>query len=123
MGSSMGGLISLYAALRYPDVFGQAGVFSCACWVGGDPLYDYARHSTGTPVSPRFYFVVGALETKDGEPARDQRRMVDTLVKAGYPAGTAIRAITSADGKHSEWFWRREFPAAYRWLFNRSPKG
>jgi alpha-glucosidase len=27
MGSSMGGLISLYAALEYPDVFGNAGIF------------------------------------------------------------------------------------------------
>src|SRR5438132_769367 len=32
-GSSMGGLISLYAALKYPDVFGRVGVFSPAFWV------------------------------------------------------------------------------------------
>ena len=22
-----------------------------------------------------------------------------------------------ADGQHAEWFWRREFPAAYSWLY------
>jgi hypothetical protein len=22
---------------------------------------------------------------------------------------------------HAEWFWRREFPATYRWLFARAP--
>ncbi len=32
-GSSMGGLVSFYAALKYPDVFGLAGVFSPAFWV------------------------------------------------------------------------------------------
>ncbi len=32
-GSSMGGLISLYAVLKYPKVFGAAGVFSPAFWV------------------------------------------------------------------------------------------
>ena len=31
-GSSMGGLISMYAVLKYPYVFGGAGVFSPAFW-------------------------------------------------------------------------------------------
>ncbi|MEK7225470.1 MAG: alpha/beta hydrolase-fold protein, partial [Bacteroidota bacterium] len=33
-GSSMGGIISMYAVLKYPKVFGGAGVFSPAFWVG-----------------------------------------------------------------------------------------
>src|SRR5436190_6174599 len=33
-GSSMGGLISMYAVLKYPKTFGGAGVFSPAFWVG-----------------------------------------------------------------------------------------
>ncbi|HET7234691.1 MAG TPA: alpha/beta hydrolase-fold protein [Longimicrobium sp.] len=41
-GSSMGGLISLYAALKYPDVFGRAGIFSPALWFS-DRNYAYAR--------------------------------------------------------------------------------
>jgi metallo-beta-lactamase class B len=118
MGSSMGGLISLYATLKYPRVFGRAGVFSCACWIAGRHVYAYARaharaaHAAGA----RLYFVAGALETPTGEPARDQRRMVDTLLAAGYPR-SAIHDAVAADGRHAEWFWRREFPAAYRWLF------
>ena len=32
-GSSMGGLISFYAILKYPKVFGGAGVFSPAFWI------------------------------------------------------------------------------------------
>ena len=32
-GSSMGGLISFYAILKYPKVFGAAGVFSPAFWI------------------------------------------------------------------------------------------
>ena len=32
-GSSMGGLISMYAVLEYPKIFGGAGVFSPAFWV------------------------------------------------------------------------------------------
>ena len=117
MGSSMGGLISLYAALKYPGVFGRAGVFSCACWIARTHVFTYARHARPLRPLPRLYFVSGALETKDAEPARDQREMVDSLVAAGFPTGTALQSFISADGKHAEWFWRREFPSAYRWLF------
>lgn len=116
LGSSMGGLISLYAALKYPNVFGSAGVFSCACWVAKPEIYDYARRARRTAPSPRVYFVSGAYETQDGRPARDQREMVRALAAGGVPVGRAVRSLTRADGKHAEWFWRREFPAAYRWL-------
>ena len=121
MGSSMGGLISLYAALKYPDVFGRAGVFSCACWIARAHVFSYARHAKPRRPLPRLYFVAGALETKDAEPARDQREMIDSLVAAGFPVGAALQSFIPADGKHAEWFWRREFPDAYRWLFNGSP--
>ncbi|MFT2588654.1 alpha/beta hydrolase-fold protein, partial [Escherichia coli] len=32
-GSSMGGLISWYAMIKYPDIFGGAGIFSPSFWV------------------------------------------------------------------------------------------
>ena len=117
MGSSMGGLISLYAVLKRPDVFGRAGVFSCACWVARPYVYAFARAAGKPRKDARIFFVAGELETKDGEPARDQREMVDTLVAAGWRRDVNVRSIISADGKHSEWFWRREFPSAFQWLF------
>ena len=117
MGSSMGGLISLYAILKRPDVFGRAGVFSCACWVARPSVYEFARRAGKPRKDTRIFFVAGALETKDAEPARDQREMVDTLVAAGWRRNVNLRSVIVADGKHSEWFWRREFPAAFLWLF------
>ncbi|MBA2243755.1 MAG: hypothetical protein H0W11_02295 [Gemmatimonadetes bacterium] len=43
--------------------------------------------------------------------------MIATLTAAGFRVGRDLAAFICADGTHSEWFWRREFPAAYRWLF------
>ena len=115
MGSSMGGLISLYAALEHPRVFGRAGVFSCACWVADTSVYRYARGVRPAKGS-RLYFASGAFETEEGQPARDQRRVVDTLAAAGWRRAS-VADVIAADGKHAEWYWRREFAAAYRWLF------
>lgn len=117
MGSSMGGLISLYAALKYPEVFGEAGVFSPATWLVWDKISAYAARPHDHRFPQRFYFVSGAHESADpGGPAEDQRRLVRILATAGTPP-TALSEHAPADGKHNEKFWRREFPAAYRWMF------
>ncbi|HYJ80398.1 MAG TPA: alpha/beta hydrolase-fold protein, partial [Longimicrobiaceae bacterium] len=119
-GSSMGGLISLYAALKHPEVFGRAGVFSPALWFA-DSLYAHARRARPHRPDPRLYFVTGALEGETPEVyVRGQRVMVDSLAAAGFAIGVEVDSLIRADGTHSEWFWRREFPAAYRWLFSAS---
>ncbi|MEZ0128795.1 alpha/beta hydrolase [Flavobacterium sp. LBUM151] len=45
MGSSLGGLVSYYAAIKYPAVFGKAGVFSPSFWFSNE-IYS----KTGIPV-------------------------------------------------------------------------
>ena len=119
MGSSMGGLISLHAALRHPNVFGRVGVFSPSLWFS-DSVFVAARAGVASGPRPRMYFVSGGMEgprTAPGVVVADQQRMIDTLAAAGWRVGTDGLGAAPADGEHSEWFWRREFPAAYRWLF------
>jgi len=121
-GSSMGGLISLYAILKYPDVFSRAGIFSPAFWVAPE-AYSYVGAAPPLRSDSRLYFVIGAQEAANADEAatyvKDQERMVDSLVAHGLQRGRNIVVLSRADGKHSEWFWRREFPAAYQWLFSR----
>ncbi len=40
MGSSLGGLTSFYATLKYPEVFGKAGVFSPAFWINRKEIFE-----------------------------------------------------------------------------------
>jgi metallo-beta-lactamase class B len=115
-GSSMGGLIALAGALRRPDVFGGALVFSCACWVARDSILALARTPMVRGARPRLWFVVGGEETADDEPVHDQRAVVAALAAAGHRAGRELVAHERADGTHQEWFWRREFGAAIAWL-------
>jgi predicted alpha/beta superfamily hydrolase len=120
-GSSMGGVISLYAALRYPDVFGHAGVFSPALWATPE-LFDLARSFGSGRPRPRLYFVSGELEgATRGASVRDQDRMVEALKSAGFLPESELVALARANGTHSEGFWRQEFPAAYTWMFAGAP--
>lgn len=112
-GSSMGALISLYAALKYPDVFGRVGVLSPAFWVA-PAIYAYARQAHPRP-DTRIDILVGGREGDTPEAVvRDARRMADTLRAAGF---TDVKSEVRPDGAHAEWFWRREFPGVYQWLF------
>lgn len=118
-GSSMGGLISMYALAERQDVFSKAGVFSPAFWFSqGQAAAHVAAHPKQGNV--RVYFLAGADEENDGGASNyvveDIQAVVNAMSAAGFgPDEQSFNVI--ADGEHSEWFWRREFPAAYQWLF------
>ncbi|HEX6559263.1 MAG TPA: alpha/beta hydrolase-fold protein [Longimicrobiales bacterium] len=118
-GSSMGGLISLYAALKYPEVFGKAGVFSPSLWIA--PEIVSLAHDAKLGVRPRLYFVSAGNETRDQGQIAVSGPLMRELVSRGYVSGRDLVSIIREDGAHSEWFWRREFPAAYQWLFAKRP--
>ncbi len=108
-GSSMGGVISLYATIANPNVFGAAGIFSPAFWVTPQ-LYKEVENSTWTSV-PRFYFYAGGKESSTM--VNDMERMVK-LVQAKKSADTRISVYPL--GQHNESAWRNEFRDFYLWL-------
>jgi predicted alpha/beta superfamily hydrolase len=116
-GSSMGALIATYAALRYPAVFSKVGVFSPAFWFANPQLHQYLRQHPANP-DTRFYFVSGTTESTTMVP--HMRAVRDSLAYYGVPAAN-LNFNTRTDGQHAEWFWRREFPAGYQWLYAATP--
>lgn len=112
MGSSLGGLISTYAGLRYPGIFGRIGSFSPAYWINPE-IYPYVS-SEGKGADMKIYQLAGALESASMIP--NMLKMEDSLHAAGF-ASDEVLSVEKGDGQHSEWFWAREFEAAYRWLF------
>lgn len=110
-GSSMGGLISFYAAIKYPKTFGVAGVFSPAFWIASQ-LYNEVENTSANKKT-KFYFLAGDMESKDMVP--NMKKIYDLLLIKGYPAEN-LKFVIKPDGQHSEWFWHREFPDFYNWL-------
>ena len=112
-GSSMGALIATYAALREPAVFGKVAALSPAFWFAYPQLAAYAHQHPANP-NTRFYFVSGTTESTTMVPQMQALR--DSLQRGGVPAAN-LNFNTRADGQHAEWFWKREFPAGYSWLY------
>lgn len=110
-GSSLGGLISFYAAIKYPDTFGKAGVFSPSFWFS-EKIYDLVK-TTDISEFSKFYFLVGDDEGENIVP--DQERMIELLKSKGVKEEQIENHIIIG-GKHNEALWKSNFPDAYQWL-------
>jgi predicted alpha/beta superfamily hydrolase len=110
-GSSMGGLISMYAELKYPQVFGQAGIFSPALWIA-PPVYDFAQKQKVSAKS-RYYFVCGDAESDTM--VDDMQKMADMMQAKGLSKPNTPTVIIKG-AQHNEKQWNGDFPAFYSWL-------
>ena len=113
MGSSLGGLFAHYAAVKRPDVFGKAGVFSPSFWYAKDS-FEFTEKAIGLNNS-KMYFLVGA---KDGnDMVKPMNEMVSLMKRNGFLEDN-LNSKVAPNGTHSESFWKSEFQSAISWLFN-----
>ncbi len=111
-GSSLGGLISFYAVVKYNDVFGRAGVFSPSFWINDPQIYGLISQSDVQ--EPTFvYFLAGGLEGSDV--ASDCKRAITLLEQKGLDT-VYLYLQTDPLGRHNEAFWSRWVKDAYLWL-------
>ncbi|HET6763114.1 MAG TPA: alpha/beta hydrolase-fold protein [Longimicrobiaceae bacterium] len=111
-GSSMGGLITLYAFFRHPEVFGFAGIMSPALWFGQREIYDFVRDAAYVP--GRIYVDVGTREGR--EELTDVRRLRDLLIEKGYRKGKDFLYVVEMGGTHSEAAWARRLRKELQFL-------
>ncbi|MFK7748791.1 MAG: alpha/beta hydrolase, partial [Kordia sp.] len=112
-GSSMGGLISMYAMCEYPEIFGAAACISTH-WVGTMPSEDnpipdtffaYMSDHLPSPKTHRFYFDYGT-ETLD-KYYPQYAKIVDTIfMKKGY-TDTNYKNLLFEGANHSENSWQK----------------
>lgn len=124
-GSSMGGLISLYAFFQRPETFGFVGAMSPAFWFAGGAILPYIRHAQ--PNQGKVYLDVGEKES----PAARRRwweipllaslrkshceRVASLLERKGCDE-EHLRFVVDPAGEHNEAAWRRRLPDALRFL-------
>ena len=105
MGSSMGGLISAYAVMSYPDIFGGAGCVSTHWPIHEGIVVEYLAEHLPNPGSNKFYFDDGT-ETLDAQYAPFQVEANAIMQAAGYieEVDWMTRVFEGTD--HSERAWR-----------------
>ncbi|MBU6158294.1 MAG: esterase [Bacteroidetes bacterium] len=112
-GSSMGGLISLYAICEYPDVFGGAACISTH-WPGifqmennpvPNALFSYLKHHLPNPNNHRLYFDYGT-ETLDALYPPLQKIADRIILKAGYEKNNWM-SVEYKGEDHSEKSWSK----------------
>lgn len=118
MGSSMGGLISLYALIEYPDIFGGAGCLSTHWPAGEEALVDSLGAALPKAGRHRLYFDFGT-ETLDAAYEPYQRRMDEWVNAAGYAAGYDWLTRRFDGAEHSERAWRARVHIPLAFLLGR----
>nr|WP_073487303.1 MULTISPECIES: alpha/beta hydrolase-fold protein [unclassified Flavobacterium] len=110
-GSSLGGLVSYYGALKYPEVFGKAGVFSPSFWYTND-IFTFTEKIP--KIKTKFYFLCGDKEDKNM--VKDMTKMEKLLdTKRCYCLHLTKSKIVKG-GEHNEKLWRDGFVKAVLWL-------
>lgn len=117
MGSSMGGLISTWATLRRPDVFGQSASVSMLWRFHGEAIVDRVERGPKQPV--RMYFDMGTREfgVPEAELTAGMNDMRTILAKAGYVEGKDVETRIIEGGEHNEPSWAARVDQPLRFLF------
>ncbi|PRQ08516.1 alpha/beta hydrolase [Enhygromyxa salina] len=127
MGSSLGGLVSLYIGLRHPDVFGQVGSMSgTISWgtIGADPPNPtiISEYSNAAPVGARIYLDSGGSEGA-GCPGDGSDNycgtveLADTLRGLGWVDEQDLFYRWDPGAPHNEVAWaNRLLPALLDWF-------
>jgi len=125
IGSSMGGLISHYAGLKYPAIFGKIGVFSPAFWFAPQ-VKEYSKKH-GRLKDTRMYFLAGGREGSNtafneiSQTVKDMNKMVETLINQGFTPENVTSKVVP-EGRHNEKLWRTNFEESMLWLFKKDLK-
>jgi predicted alpha/beta superfamily hydrolase len=112
IGSSMGGLITMYAYLRDPGALGFIGVLSPSLWFAGRSIFSTLAESPHLP--GRIYLDIGGREGKVA--LDDARHMRDALIAKGYALGRELRWVEDPKGRHNEGDWGRRLGDALPFL-------
>lgn len=127
-GSSLGGILSVYAAYAYADTWGRIGAVSSSYWAQS-PIYGFAT-SQGRPATlSLLYQDMGTLEsgTNDGngngvnDHVDRLREMRDIALAQGFVEGDDLLIVEGPGHSHNEFWWAQRFPDIVRFLVDPPP--
>ncbi|MFC4738762.1 alpha/beta hydrolase [Flavobacterium ponti] len=125
MGSSMGGLISMYALCEYPEIFGKAACLSTH-WVGfrdfeNNPIpesfFTYLKNNLPNPETHKIYFDYGT-ETLDASYLKYEYRVDEVLQSKEYTSEN-YKNLKFEGENHSEVSWQKRIDIPFEFMFGK----
>jgi len=121
-GSSLGGSVSIYLALKYPNVFGRAAVVSPSVWFANKQIVHYVEALRKKP-KVRVWMDIGTKEGRTTEEAQqtvnDARLLRETLIKKGWKLGKDFSYFEAEGAVHNENAWAARVERILTFLFPR----
>jgi predicted alpha/beta superfamily hydrolase len=119
-GSSLGAIISLFAVLDRPGIFGRLLLESPSLFVSNRRLLKYSRAFRAWP--ERVFLAIGTRESgredRDEQFVDDARELERILRRAGL-GDDRLRVNIDEGATHSEGEWAKRFPEALTFLFDK----
>jgi enterochelin esterase-like enzyme len=115
-GSSLGGLVSLWLGLRYPETFGKLAVLSPSVWWNHKFIVSYVNdRARELQRRPKIWLDVGDAE---GRRTLADVELLEARLKArGWREGVDLRFERAAGGAHNEASWAERVGPMLRFLF------
>lgn len=112
MGSSLGGIVSLYMGWQRPDVFGKVGSLSGSYWLKKFT----AKMAKDSKKALKIWLDSGnAGASQDGMEGTVAVR--DLLLKKGYSLSGDLQHFIDYGAQHNELYWRGRVHRAFEFLF------
>jgi len=113
IGSSLGGLISYYGGLKYPETFGKIGALSTSFWFS-NKVTNFTKNN-GNTKKVKLFLLVGEKEGYDM--VSGTKKTEKLLLETGFKPSNLTFKI-NPEGNHNEVFWKSEFSEVVSWLYN-----
>ena len=119
-GSSVGGLLTFYAGLLYPNVFGNLGVLSPSIWLDEGNISSTMQSIKKAKAYTQqgYYFYGGGNENRlkpDSSVVKmheDIEMISSQLEKTLNPT---LQIAILPEGRHGAWYWKQAFPTFFEW--------
>ncbi len=122
-GSSLGGLVSLAAALHYPRVFGRAAVLSPSVWWDDRAILKLVN-TYASRARPKLWIDAGTAEgNAPHQVVADVHMLRDALVAKGWQEGVDLCCCVDEGAGHNENAWGYRFGHVLQYLFPRQDAG
>ncbi|MBL7977198.1 MAG: alpha/beta hydrolase [Bacteroidetes Order II. Incertae sedis bacterium] len=113
-GSSLGGLLSMYLGMTYPDVFSGLLVVSPSVWWNGERVVQ-AVQTFKHKHRPKIWIDMGTAEGTNAVPSTD--RLVAALRAKGWTTQN-LNYVVIPNAQHNEVAWAQRAPDMLRFLFS-----